>query len=269
MTNHHEQAAALGGHPEHVSDHAKLFDKAWEQTSENFLIKGLKAGQDIEDLLLQMPGFKEAFSHELNTLECSDGRVRSGAKMGVAGEGILLNDEEWRVLVDALRGKDILITGHESCGAAAMAHPGPDSDAYGYATAKKLAIETGNRYREVHHEDFISPIHNERTLVVEGTGKFDVANWPEFPPQYISSAAALGLGDAYLKKAIAALTGIAMGDHGFSDKRFNAENPFYIIVSAKDEEQKEHLSALAEEAVKDLGVKVQVTGFVAPLENKQ
>ena len=267
----HNEAVLEKTHLEHEHNHEELFQQAWEKTSENFLVKGLKEGKKLEDLLPQMPGFAEAFGRDLDTLDCSDGRVINGAKMGVAGEGILLDPEEWLLLVQALKakkaalGKELLITGHEGCGAAGMAHPGdPNSDQYGYATAQKLALETGNRYQEVNHENFVSPIHNERALVVEGTGKFDVANWPEFPPQFISSSAALGLGDSYVAKEIAALTGIAMGDHGFSDQRFNAESPFYIVVSATDTNQLRGLLAVAKEAVEKFGDKVQVTGFIAP-----
>ena len=45
---------------------------------------------------------------------------------------------------------------------------------------------------------------------------------------------------------------------------FSAENPFYIIISAKDQAQLDSLTAISESAVKDFGDRVMVTGFVAP-----
>ena len=252
-------------------DHQELFDSAWEKSNENHLIQGLKEGKKIVDLLSNLAEFKEAFLKK-NLLdypdcrfECSDGRVKTGGvKVALAGEGILLNTEERIILIEALKGKNIVITGHQGCGAAKMAHPeSKDSDKYGYEGAAKLATETGNRYKEVRHEEFRSPIHDERALVIEGTLKFNCADWTEFPPQFISSAAALGLSDAYIEKEVAALSGIALSDHGFGD-RFNPENPFYIIICAKDSQQLDHLIKIGRTAAASFGNRVKVDGFVAP-----
>lgn len=252
--------------------HHELFNSAWEKSSENYLIKGLKAGKKIGDLLEAMPGFKEAFSQDslLNQadccLECSDGRVKSpGIKIALAGEGILLNDEERALVIKVIREKNILITGHQGCGAAKMLHHESISDQKGYEHAQQLAADSGNRYKPVNHEEFRSPIHDERALVVDGTLRFDVAGWKNFPPQFLSSAAAFGLNDEYIAKEANALTGIALSDHGFH-KRFNAANPFYIIVCAKDTEQLNHLLEIGKTAVQDFGDCVKVDGFVAPEE---
>lgn len=266
MENKHE-------HHEH-HDYQELFDSAWERSNENYLIKGLKAGKKIEDLLPKMPGFKEVFlkksllDYSDCRLECSDGRVvTSSVKVALAGEGLLLDDADRNILIKAVEGKKIVITGHEGCGAAAMAYPGPNSDDYGYDSAEKLASETGNEYKEIHHDEFRSQIHDERALVIEETLKFNCAGWSEFPPQFISSAAALGLSDAYLEKEMKALTGIALGDHGFGN-RFNPDNPFYIIVCAKDQEQLNHLLKIGQTVVKDFGDRVKVDGFIAPADQK-
>ncbi len=256
--------------PEKHDNHQEQFDAAWQKSSENFLVKGLKAGKKIEDLLTEMPGFKESFSAEslLNNpdccLECSDGRVvTSGVKVALAGEGILLGGADRKIFEDAIRGKNLPITGHEGCGAAGMAHPGPDSDKYGYEGAEQTAARTGNRYQEVHHELFRSQIHDERSLVIEGTLRFNCADWSEFPPQFIASSAAFGLSDAYIETEAKALTGIALGDHGLGE-RFTAEDPFYLIISAVDQDQLNRLIAISESAVKDFGDRVKVTGFIAP-----
>lgn len=273
MSHETEKINNMGKKQEHHDNHEALFNAAWEKSNENYLIKGLKDGKKIEDLLVEMPGFKDSFSDK-NLLdcsgcrfECSDGRVKSGdAKVALAGEGILLDDADRKILVEALKGKNISLTGHEGCGAAKMAHPeDAASDEYGYKGAEELATETSNKYEEIHKEAFRSPVHDERVLVIEGTLKFNCANWTEFPPQLLSSAAALGLSDAYIEKEVKALSGIALGDHGFGE-RFNTENPFYIIVSAEDSKQLNRLLEIGRTAAKDFGDRVKVDGFIAPVK---
>ncbi|MCX6794546.1 MAG: hypothetical protein NTY31_00905 [Candidatus Falkowbacteria bacterium] len=262
----------MGSQHEH-HDHEELFNSAWAESQENFLVKGLKTGKRIEDLLPNLPGFNDAFS-KVSLLdcpgcrfECSDGRVKSGGpKVALAGEGILLDDADRKILIEALRGKNLPITGHESCGAVKMAHPeDANSDKYGYKGAEELAAETGNKYEAIDHGKFRSQVHDERALVVEGTLKFNCSDWTEFPPQFLSSAAALGLSDAYPAKEVKALAGIALGDHGFGG-RFDSNNPFYIIVSAKDSEQLGRLLEIGRAAVKDFGDRAKVDGFVAPVK---
>lgn len=246
-----------------------MFDVAWEKSQHNQVIEGLKAGRPISEIISEMPGFLESFSRSLDTLDCSDGRVVSGRKFGLAGEGILLSPEDRQVLVAALKEKGIKITGHDNCGAAGIAHPDdPESDRYGYENARKLAAETGSEYKEVHKEDFRSPFHDERVLVVDESGRFDCANWPEFPAQFISSAPFFGLSDNYLKTEIAALANIALGDHGFG-QRFSETNPFYVVVSATTPEKLNHFKALASEAASVFGSRVKVDGFLAPDKSKQ
>ncbi len=250
-------------------NHEELLTAAWEKSRFNEIIQQLNAGQKIAAVIEKIPGFKEAFDHELDTLDCSDGRVVSGPKLGLAGEGIVADSQEKEIVAAALirqrerLGRPLTITGHEGCGAAALMYPGPDSDRHGYQGAKDLAEKTGNQYKEVDHSQFISPVHNERLLLVEATGHFDAANWENFPPQFISSAPFLGLSGAYLQKELPALTGIALGDHGLGE-RFTTEAPFYIIISANNETELKQLTAIAAETLKPFGDRVKVDGFIAP-----
>lgn len=254
-------------HFEHNHDsHEELLNQAWEQSQQNAVIRGLSAGEKIEDLLYQLPGFKESF-HDLENLDCSDGRVVTGKKMGLAGEGILLNDDQKQVLIANLKGRVKQVSSHDTCGAAAIAHPGEKSDSEGASWAKELATAIGADYVNVSAKDFVSPVHHERALVADATGKFDCANLAGFPPQFISSASSFGLDDQYIKTEIKTLTGIALGDHGLGE-RFNTENPFYVIVSAEDDQQLEHLISVSEEAVSDFNDRVKVTGFVGPISQE-
>lgn len=245
---------------------AELLETAWEKSQKNLIIEALGRGEKLSDVLNQTPGFKEAFTRPLTCLDCSDGRVCSGGKMGLAGVGILLSPEEKEILQQAVKKLGLEVSGHDNCGAAGLAFPGADSDHYGYENAKILAEATGVTYKEVHEKDFIYPVHNERSLVLESTGRFDCANWKEFPPHFISSAPALGLPDSYIKKEVSVLTGIALGGHGLGE-RFSAENPFYIIVSANNQDNLNQLVNLVGEAVKEFGDRVKIDGFIAPEKN--
>jgi len=252
---------------EHHDSQRRLLDEQWSKTKRNPVMSALEEGRNLPEILEALPGFRSAFRRKLDVLDCSDGRVRSGHKMGLAGVGILLSPEERLILERAIKDTGLVITGHENCGAAALAFPGSGSDRHGYENAQALAEQTGNTYKEVHKDEFRCAVHNERLLVVEATGRFDCANWEDFPPQFISSAPALGLPDAYLQKEIIALTRIALGSHGFGSL-FDAAHPFYIAVSANTPEQLQQLLAVSEEAAAEFGERVKVTGFVAPEAEK-
>jgi hypothetical protein len=275
MFNHQEEAKNMNLKQETPHDHESLFDQAWEKTQDNFFIKGLNSGQKIEDLLPQVAGFKESFERPLTRLDCSDGRVCPGTgKMGLPGIDVLLSEDQRQVLINEIKDQGLTISGHESCGAAAIAHPGADSDDFGYQHAEKLAQVSGNKYEKIDHSRFKSSIHNERLLVIEGTKKWDCANWEGFPPQFINSAPALKLSNETAKEGNKALTGIALGSHGFSEKRFDSKNPFYIIISAEDQRQLEELTVLAQEGITEMSEKdgkdysqiIKIDGFIAPTE---
>jgi hypothetical protein len=96
----------------------------------------------------------------------------------------------------------------------------------------------------------------------DGTGKFNPSAVKEMPAGFMCSSPKLGLSDEYCQKELAILCGIALGVHGFGE-RFSRENPFYIIVSAENEEQLKMLEEVAEKAVKEFKGRVVVKGFVA------
>lgn len=233
----------------------------WSKAETNEVILGLRRGEDLANLIERLPGYEAAFC-EPDVLECADGRVCDGHKIALAGEGLLLDEADRAKLVSYLKAHNIKkVTGHEHCGAAAIACPGPESDAYGYQKAVQLASECGCEYSQVAEKDFLCPVHNERLLVLDETGRFDCANLSGFPAQFLSSAPAIGLSDKYLKMETAALTGIALGDHGFGE-RFDRDHPFYIVIAATTPESMSRLQMLAQEAVADHGDRVRVLGFV-------
>jgi len=162
-------------------NHEALLSQEWLKSRDNPIIKGLVSGRPLSELLNGLPGFNEAFQRKLDCLDCADGRVCSGHKFGLAGQGILLDDSDRAILENKIKELEIRITGHDNCGAAGIAYPGPDSDQHGYDFTKNLAERTGASYSEVRKDDFRCQVHNERCLVLEGTGRFDVANWDGFP----------------------------------------------------------------------------------------
>jgi hypothetical protein len=53
-----------------------------------------------------------------------------------------------------------------------------------------------------------------------------------------------------------------LGDHGFGKELFTKEDPFVILICAKDKNQLEELKTTAKKATKGFNGKVKVEGFV-------
>jgi hypothetical protein len=199
---------------------------------------------------------------------CSDGRVlpSDGAKLGIAGEGILLSEEELVKFVEKNKGKIKKVTSHDDCGAAGIAFSqnkkGKEkADDLGMEFAEHLAKLLEAEYGHIPMEKMRNTIHDERFLCLDGTGKFNPSVLKEMPGHFVSSGYGLGLSEDYLKNEIETLTKIALGSHGFG-KRFTSENPFRIIVSANSEEQKPKLLEIAKTVADKFEGRVVVDGFV-------
>lgn len=249
----------------YMNDHERL-NIEWKKSQENQLLRGMKVGREFSYLVEELPGFKESF-HALDTVCCSDGRVRSGAKAGVPGQGILLKGKDLEIYKEWLRRKRPKLVGHENCGAAHIAHPNGDSDQHGYDFTKNLAHEEGLPYEEIHKDQFLCPVHNERCLVLDGSERFDVANMESFPPQYTSIAAAIGFSEEYQMDEIKALVGIALGDHAFGDK-FTKDDPFYIFIAAVDDIQLTRMEDMVRKVLPQYEGRVKMASFVVPPEEK-
>lgn len=249
----------------HHEDHEALLSAEWAKSQNNEIIVGLREGRNLSELLEALSGFKESFQHPLDCLDCADGRVCSGRKLGLAGQGILLGaDDQARFDAKIAEMENLSISGHENCGAAGIACQGaPDSDEKGYAFTKELAARNGRPYKEIHKDNFRCAVHNERCLVLEATGHFDVANLSGFPGQFISSAEFFGLSEEYQRTEAKALIGIALGSHSFGD-RFNQENPFYLIISASNQEQLDKMRGWATQVAADYEDRVRVESFIGP-----
>jgi hypothetical protein len=264
MTEQNEVHDTKHDHEQH-ENHEALFNQEWEKSQLNQIIKGFKDGRPLSELVAELPGFKESFQHPLDCLDCADGRVCSGRKLGLAGQGILLGaDDQAKLDAKIAEIENLTISGHENCGAAGIACQGaPDSDEQGYAYTKELAARNGRPYKEIHKDEFRCAVHNERCLVLEGTGRFDVANLQGFPGQFISSAEYFGLSEEYQMTEAKALIGIALSSHSFGE-RFDQENPFYLLISADNQEQLDKMKSWAEKVAADYEGRVKVDAFIAP-----
>jgi hypothetical protein len=243
----------------------------WEKSQENKLIQDLKAGKNLQETIDSLENIQEAFT-TLDVIVCSDGRVLSltCAKLGLAGEGILLEKEDLDRFIEKYQGKIKKVTSHEDCGAASIAFGKKENatgtaDELGMSFAEWLAGQLGAEYEHIPMEKMRSTIHDERAICFDGTGKFNPAALSEMPAHFVCSGYSFGLGKEYMKAELETLAGIALGHHGFGH-RFDADNKFYIIVSAKDASQLAEMESIAKEAVSAFGDKVEVRGFVHKIE---
>ena len=257
-------------HMEHKHDDA--IDRGWQEASRNEVMKRLKEGEGLQAIMESLPGFKESFT-ELDTINCSDGRVLDGKKIGIAGSGILLPDGDRERFVRDYRGKVKVLTTHADCGAAALKFKTlkPEqipagvttADEYGTYCGKKMAEDLGAKHEYLEREEMANEYHNETGLVIDQTGRFDSTNLAGFPAHFVCTGAGLGFSAEYMKTEADTLARIALGHHGFGD-RFTAEDPFRIVVAAENQEQLDAWIEVGKAAVKDLGDRVAVTGFIAP-----
>jgi hypothetical protein len=264
----------------------------WEESQRNEIIEALRNGRELSEIMKSISNLDEAFSKPLVTIGCSDERVPG--EMGVAGQLILASDEDVDAFVETHKGQIETVTSHDGCGAAAVrfqeiissgqALP-PDvktADELGVVHSQALAKRLLAEHEHIRSLDSNDPemdsfleknnikcasfrmrgeVHDARSLCLDGTGRFNPKSIKEMLPPYVCSGPGIGLSDEYCKKELRILSGIATGSHGFGE-RFTKDNPFYIFVSAKDEEQQNKLESMAKEALADFGERIQVKSFV-------
>lgn len=248
-------------------------NQGWEASRLNKVISRLEKGDDLQVIMESFPELEECFT-DLDTIDCSDGRVLSGKKVGIAGSGLLLSSLERADLIARFKGKIKTVTTHDDCGAAALKFNSlkpeeiPEgiktADEYGTYCGQKLAEELGAQHEYLGRSEMANEYHNETALVLDATGQFDSTNLSDFPAHFVCTGAGLGLSENYMKTEIKTLVGIAMGHHGFGSSRFSAENPFYIITVANNHEELERWQWLAKEALIEFGDKAATRGFVRP-----
>ena len=251
-------------------------DKAWEESRRNKLIEALNTGKNLDETISSFAGFKDAFMHDLDELDCSDGRVLgAGKKISVAGQGIIASAADQENLIAACRGKVKCVTSHDDCGAAAVKFremsaagvavpPGvKTADDLGQWHSRNMAFKIGAAHRHIKAKDLLNPFHNERAICLDGTGRFNLAALKDMPACFVSSAPGFNMSEEYYRTELRILSGIALGDHGFG-RRFDARNPFYIIAIGENAEQLSRLLAMAKVATAEFSGRVEVRGLIRP-----
>jgi hypothetical protein len=245
---------------------------SWAESRLNEVIKGFENNQDPQILMDNFPGFKEAFT-ELDTIDCSDGRVLKGKKIGIAGSGLLLSPVERANFIKNYKGKIKEVTTHRDCGAAKIGFAAlkPEeipagvttSDEYGTLLGKEMAAELGAVHTFLDMDEMANDYHDEVALVLDQSARFDSTNLEAFPPHFVCTGAGLGLSPEYMASEMETLTGIALGHHGYGDK-FNRDNPFYLIVVAADEAGRQDWEKVAQEVAKKFDNRAIVKSLVSP-----
>jgi len=243
----------------------------WEKNLNNPLLINLKKGLSFQQALEKLPGFKKSF-RPLDTIDCSDGRVLQGGKIGLAGSGIMLSPEARAEFARVYKGKIKVVTSHDDCGAAknVFANLDPNelpagiktADDYGRWQAHNFAVALEARHDHLSLAEMAEKQHNEAGLSIDGTGEFDSTHLEGFPPHFVCSAAGFGLADAYIITEAEALAEIAF-DHGFGEL-FKAENLFRLMIIANNREQAEHLLKVARPLIIRYGDRIKAELAVRP-----
>ena len=254
------------------TDHAhdQETEKLWQESENLPFVKGLKEGKTVAEIMEQLD-YQRAFKESPTELGCADGRCTEH-RCGGAGAFILASEAEQAEFVRQNKGKIKVVKSHDGCGAAAIkfAQINPadlpvgvtTSDQLGQYYCKKLAEKLGADYAHTSAREMSGSVHKERTIYFDGEGKFNPAALPELPAGFMSSGSAVGMSDEYMQTELETLAKIALGEHGFG-KRFTQENPLYIVVSAKDQQQLKALTQIAENAAKQFQGRLKVDGFIA------
>ncbi len=107
-------------------------------------------------------------------------------------------------------------------------------------------------------------IHPACCLLVDGTGRRNYLSDDVLPNECFMLNRAVYTDNKLAASHIGVLTNIALGDHGLGSL-FTREHPFYLFVSALDDESLRRYMDEAEGITKSLpGDLVRVVGFIAP-----
>lgn len=237
----------------------------WKLSSETEWIRLLKDGVSLRDIII-----KTRISDEVllkKSIICCDGRCpHNGREISLAGSGILMDPETLEKFITETG--VTTITSHSDCGAAKLAFSKLDSntavtfsDAGDYAKkwSESIAKQYGLGYKHIEAVDFKAKSHHERGIIVDSTLKFHPSLFKGMPNMFIANSPRFAKDD-YVEAVIKVLTGIAFGDHGFGELLSN-EDPFYILIAARDETEEEKLVDICSEAVLSYGDSVMVKSY--------
>lgn len=217
----------------------------WKLSSETDWIKALKEGVSLQELIS-----KTRISDSLpvkKSIICCDGRCpHNGKEISLAGSGILMDSQ---TLEKFIKETGITtITSHSDCGAAKLAFSQlhstqasvfGDAETYAKKWSQSIARQYGLGYKHIEVVDFNQKLHHERGIIVDSTLKFHPSLFRGMPNMFITNSARFAE-DNYVEAVVKVLTGIGFGDHGFGEL-LTSEDPFYILIAARNEEEEDRL----------------------------
>lgn len=267
-------------HPAEHGHKEVAVEELWKKSEENPVIVGLRAGKNFQALMDGRPEFKAAFREIPEVCGCSDGRIHDH-RLARAGQGILVGVagmiESFKKMDEVGQlGGTLEITSHAGCGAAKIvcdqlkakgelpADYAPDQLGVKFAqdlteAAKAAFPDKQVAYRHIEAEA-MDAFHGERAIYFDLTGRIDPQAASDLPMGFVFTRLDPVPAET-TKQELAALCGIALGDHGFG-QRFSIENPFRIVVSANDQAGLDESLALATEVAGGFDGKVAVDGFL-------
>jgi|GEM_PF-1637250 hypothetical protein len=246
-------------------------DELWKESRLSPLIIEMKKGVSFQ-AIISKHGLKKTL-RRIDHTECCDGRCpHMGDELSIAGSGIILPDEDFDVLIKS-HPEVRCLTSHYDCGASKTAFEKrketdnlPDSiftpEQFAKWWTRGKAEEYGLEYRHISEDDFKYQFRRETGISLDTTGNFHPSIINNMPNVFISDSAG-SLPEGYVMKELAVLASIAFGNQGFGN-RFTNENPFYIFICAKDDEENLRLSTAAQKALSDYGSRIDIQGFCLP-----
>lgn len=198
---------------------------------------------------------KLCFNADTLTVCCVDGRLHDG-NVGIAGCGCLLDNpgEEISFIQSraaALHKRQVLVSSHEGCGAAAIKQIDPRH------FSEQLSRATGAPYAG-HFSVSPFEFHDEVAVYYCGTETIGLQHFPGMPRGFRVSRAYYPTAEMALSDVQVCMQ-IAFGQHGFGN-RFTDEKPFLLIavgngnVELSRERLEFELQPLASDRVKIVGI---------------
>lgn len=234
----------------------------WELSLGTDWIKALKNGGSLQELI-KLTKISDEIPPKKSII-CCDGRCpHTGREVSLAGSGILMSPKTLQKFITETGVTSI--TSHSDCGAAKLAFSMltpedaaefVDADEFAKKWALSIAHQYGLDYKHIEATDFKEKIHHERGIILDSTLKFHPFMFKGMPNMFIANSPRYAEDD-YVEAVVKVLTGIAFGDHGFGDL-LTSEDPFYIIVTARDEVEAKNLTDICRKAVSNYGNSVVI-----------
>ncbi len=249
----------------------KHIEGLWDRSTNSEVINRLQAQEDAQSIVDENCS-PEKF--EVVEICCSDGRCNhNGKEFSVPGSGVFYSDEDFEKMLHD-NPQITTLTWHFDCGAMKLAHDqakedgvlpeGIDSaEAFAEHWVKERAEKYGLKYRYIGPEQFVEPYHHERGIVFDATGSFHPVTVTGMPNVFVSSTPSVADSSMVATEA-KVLTGIAFSDHGFGPY-LSQQNPFYVMVAAKTQDEKQKFVHAISRSLEEFGDKVKVTGFIPPV----